>query len=504
MTNIEQRTVDVPVRDITTEGRTLRGFACLYGVESRDLGGFTESIAQGAFGDVLAGSPDVYLTFNHSPDKVLARTTSGTLRLRDEERGLGFEADLGEGPTAHDVRDMVRRGDVSGASFRFVVAPDGERWEGERRTLTRIERLIDLSLATTPAYDGPRVELRSRPEHNQNKEDRVQDTTPEQRDGGLSVEDAAATSEPTSIEETIVEFVRGTKRGEARALTTAVGVSQAETSIRLFDKLRAASVFLMTGVPVLATDSDSIVFPQLTADAVPAAYAEGATITPGDPTIGTITAVPRKYAHLVQLSNELVDDSDPSIIEVLRQHLTAVLALKLDLDFFQGSGTPPAITGLSNVANIQTETSVGSFTNIDWVASAIAKLETENVPGPYVMVTHPRTVKRFRTIKTGVASSVEPLLEGPLAGQDIPLSVYGVRVYSSSQLAVNEGAGTNENSAYIYAPSQLHVVRRSDVEFEADRSRLFNSDQSEVRIKTRLDLLAPNPKAIVRASGILA
>lgn len=156
----EQRTATVDVAEMQTEGKKLTGYAALYGVESRDLGGFTEVISPGAFRDVLARNPDVYLTFNHSPDKVLARTTSGTLRLRDEERGLAFEADLGEGPTAQDVREMVRRGDVNGASFRFVVAD--ENWEGERRTVTSIAELIDLSLATTPAYEGPTVELRSR------------------------------------------------------------------------------------------------------------------------------------------------------------------------------------------------------------------------------------------------------------------------------------------------------------------------------------------------------
>jgi HK97 family phage prohead protease len=158
----EQRTVAVDVEDLATQGRTLRGFAATYDSESRDLGGYVETIQPGAFRDVLASDPDVYLTFNHSPDKVLARTTSGTLRLRDEERGLAFEADLGDGPTPQDVREMVRRGDVTGCSFRFQVSPGGEQWDGERRTLTRIERLIDLSLATTPAYDGPRVELRSK------------------------------------------------------------------------------------------------------------------------------------------------------------------------------------------------------------------------------------------------------------------------------------------------------------------------------------------------------
>jgi uncharacterized protein len=188
----EQRTATVEVEEVKAEGRTLHGFAALYGVESRKLeGGFTEVIQPGAFSAVLEGEPDVYLTFNHSPDKVLARTSSGTLKLRDEDRGLAFEAELGDGPTAQDVREMVRRGDVTGASFRFRVAPDGEEWEGsERRTLTRIESLSDISLATVPAYDGPRVEIRST---NPDPEQEA-DTMPTDNEGagGLQVEDRPA------------------------------------------------------------------------------------------------------------------------------------------------------------------------------------------------------------------------------------------------------------------------------------------------------------------------
>ena len=159
----EQRTATIAIDDVGTEGKTLHGFAALYGSQSRDLGGFTESIQRGVFTEALAGNPDVLLTFNHSPDKVLARTSSGTRKLSDEERGLALKAELGDGPTAQDVRDMVRRGDLSGASFRFTIKPDGERWEGNKRTLTKISRLIDVSLATVPAYEGPQVELRSQP-----------------------------------------------------------------------------------------------------------------------------------------------------------------------------------------------------------------------------------------------------------------------------------------------------------------------------------------------------
>lgn len=39
-------------------------------------------------------------------------------------------------------------------------------------------------------------------------------------------------------------------------------------------------------------------------------------------------------------------------------------------------------------------------------------------------------------------------------------------------------------------------------ELELDRSRLFNSDQSELRAKLRGDLIVPNPSAVVRIAGV--
>ena len=60
------------------------------------------------------------------------------------------------------------------------------------------------------------------------------------------------------------------------------------------------------------------------------------------------------------------------------------------------------------------------------------------------------------------------------------------------------------NSAYVFDIENVVVVWRSDLEVEIDRSRLFNSDQSEIRAKLRADLIAPNPTGIVRLTGLLA
>jgi hypothetical protein len=81
-----------------------------------------------------------------------------------------------------------------------------------------------------------------------------------------------------------------------------------------------------------------------------------------------------------------------------------------------------------------------------------------------------------------------------------------VPVYVSGLLSTAETQGTavNASSVYVYNAAEVVYVRRSEVELELDRSRLFNSDQSELRAKLRGDLIVPNPSAVVRIAGVTA
>src|SRR5512132_39631 len=156
----ESRTIDVDVGSLDTRGRTVHGYAAIYNTLSEDLGGYREKIAAGAFAGVL--EDDVRALLNHDPNQVLGRTKSGTLRLFDEQRGLRFELDLPDSPLGENMRSAVRRGDLDGASFRFEVGD--EAWDGDVRTVTRVDKLLDASIATHPAYPEASIELRTRPQ----------------------------------------------------------------------------------------------------------------------------------------------------------------------------------------------------------------------------------------------------------------------------------------------------------------------------------------------------
>ena len=160
---ISRRSVDAIEHQLT--GRTIAGYAAVYGQDSREIveGGraFVERIAPGAFGETLRSNADVKLLYNHRPDALLARTRSGTLKLRSDRQGLAFEASLPETTVGNDVRALIERGDLSGEmSFGFFV--EDESWNSKRtERLVKRARLVEISIVQDAAYPQTNSSLRS-------------------------------------------------------------------------------------------------------------------------------------------------------------------------------------------------------------------------------------------------------------------------------------------------------------------------------------------------------
>ena len=149
------------------EAPKIRGIAPPWESLSVDLGGFREKFAPTAFDKVLARKRlDVPLLFNHDDSRVLARTTNGTLRIEKTDKGLAYEADPVDTPTAAEVVTLIRTRSIFGSSFAFTVDPKGETWaEDERgkitRTIHEASGLFDLSPVTRAAYPTSAVGVRS-------------------------------------------------------------------------------------------------------------------------------------------------------------------------------------------------------------------------------------------------------------------------------------------------------------------------------------------------------
>ena len=166
MKDIERRTTTVELRVENSEEKSSRimGHAALFNTLSEDLGGFREQIAPGAFTEAIM-KDDVRALWNHNPDHVLGRNTSGTLVLSEDERGLAIEIIPPDTQFARDLAVSIARGDISQMSFAFSVKQDGQEWKKDDegvtiRTLTGL-RLYDVSPVTYPAYSQTDVAVRS-------------------------------------------------------------------------------------------------------------------------------------------------------------------------------------------------------------------------------------------------------------------------------------------------------------------------------------------------------
>lgn len=145
-----------------SEVRVITGRAIVFNKLSNLIGGwFKEKINSNALDG--CDMSDVIACINHDPDKILARTSSGTLTLTIDAEGLIYEFECPNTSYGNDLWESVQRGDISKSSFQFVT--EDSVWETldgvDVRTVLKIRKLYDVAPVTWPAYDDTNVAKRS-------------------------------------------------------------------------------------------------------------------------------------------------------------------------------------------------------------------------------------------------------------------------------------------------------------------------------------------------------
>jgi HK97 family phage prohead protease len=160
----ETRLADITLHE--DEGKMiLEGYALVFNQETLigdETYGFIEEIAPGALTETKM--KDVPMKYNHVDSfLIIARTKNQSLQLSVDSIGLKVRAELLDTNTNQDIYKMVRSGLLDKMSFAFSV--DEQVWNREgdipKRTVTKIERLYDVSVVDTPAYDTTSIHARS-------------------------------------------------------------------------------------------------------------------------------------------------------------------------------------------------------------------------------------------------------------------------------------------------------------------------------------------------------
>ena len=171
MNEVERRyltpeTKTIEIRQVGDE-RRVEGYAAVFNspttIQSRN-GAFREQIARSAFEGRL--EDPVVALFNHDHLRPLAKVGAG-LELSVDDYGLRYSFPIPDTTTGRDLQELMDRGIVREASFAFTIAKGGESWsraegdEMETRTISRVGRLIDVSVVTIGAYSDASAALRS-------------------------------------------------------------------------------------------------------------------------------------------------------------------------------------------------------------------------------------------------------------------------------------------------------------------------------------------------------
>jgi HK97 family phage prohead protease len=156
----------VEIREAEDGTKKITGYAIVFNQKSQVLyGWFREVISQDALNNT--DLDDVKATLGHNFTKLLGRTTSGTLVLTQDDKGLKYEITPPDTESGREALELVSRGDITGSSFIFDLNEGGQKWSKdedgvEMRTITDIRRVYELGPVIDPAYVQTSAEVAKR------------------------------------------------------------------------------------------------------------------------------------------------------------------------------------------------------------------------------------------------------------------------------------------------------------------------------------------------------
>lgn len=171
--NYERRSYDFEIRAQEEDGIVvLSGRPIVYNSRT-DLGYFDEIIEQGALD--TTDLTDVRFLVNHDTGKIpLARSRrnngNSTMQFSVDREGMRIDwvkLDVENNEQARALASAVKRGDITGMSFMFILDEDGYEWQNletdhPTRVIKRISSVIEVSAVTFPAYESTSIEVNQR------------------------------------------------------------------------------------------------------------------------------------------------------------------------------------------------------------------------------------------------------------------------------------------------------------------------------------------------------
>lgn len=165
LNEIERRTFALNIDEIEERGedkqKVLTGHAAVFDTYT-DIGWWEERVLPGAFANSIT-KDDIRALFNHDPNYIIGRNRAGTLKLKEDSKGLAVEITPPNTQFGRDLVSLIERGDISQMSIGFqAIKQNWNEVEGEKDKRDIVEaKLWDVSPVTYPAFDTTDISVRS-------------------------------------------------------------------------------------------------------------------------------------------------------------------------------------------------------------------------------------------------------------------------------------------------------------------------------------------------------
>lgn len=152
---------------VAEEGNShITGKGIVFNQRSQKLGWFIEIIDSRALDS--ADMRDMKSFFNHDPNYTLASLANRTVSISVTEGSMDYDITA---PDNQIIRDLVlapiTRGDITGSSFMFDIAKNGDEWEESSdgvyiRTIKAISKIYEVGPVSMPAYQQTSTDVAKR------------------------------------------------------------------------------------------------------------------------------------------------------------------------------------------------------------------------------------------------------------------------------------------------------------------------------------------------------
>jgi HK97 family phage major capsid protein len=376
--------------------------------------------------------------------------------------------------------------DTADEQKRALESTEEAAWDKATEDITKLDKRMAEVIAAEKAaaeHDAAMRALQPKPKA---------DETPEQRGADPLAE--------TALEAELRSFLKGEKRAmavtpdrkwradEFRTLSKLTAGAGANTvKVSFYDQLVAhlieVSGILQAGPTVLRTSTgEQIQVPKTTAHSSATLTAEAATIAASDPVFGQIPLDAYKYATLIQVSNELVNDTSVDLMGYLAMQAGRAAGNAFGTQAITGTGTnqpnglaTAATTGVTGGAGV-----TGAFTAdnlIDLMFSVIAPYRSSP---SCAWLMRDATLANVRKLK----DTTNQYLWQPSIQVGVPDMLLGKPVYTDPNVAA---VGLSARSVLFGDISQYFVRWVQDIRFERSDEFAFSSDLVTFRCILRAD-----------------